>query len=664
MYVMEHQKRIEALRELLNQYAYEYYVLDQPSVPDSIYDQYYQELLALETKYPQYKDANSITQRVGGVVLEGFEKVTHRSLMLSLSNAFSYEDLLAFERRIKEVVSEVEYVVELKLDGLAISLYYENGRFIQALTRGDGLTGEDVTHNVRTIASIPMEISETSFVEVRGEVIMPKASFEALNKQRAENNEPLFANPRNAAAGSIRQLDSSIAASRKLDAYLYYLQDSEQFGCQSHEQSLVQLQKWRFKTNPLRKVCKNMQEVWEFIQTIQTQRSELSYEIDGMVIKVNDLSKWEEIGMTAKAPRYAIAYKFPPEEVATLLKDITITVGRTGKVTPNAVLEPVRIAGTTVSAAQLHNEDFIAAKDIRINDIVIVRKAGDIIPEVLGPVKEKRDGSQKVYQFPTICPICKGHLMRDGLEAAHYCVNPDCSARVVESMIHFASRDAMNIDSLGDKKVEFLYEQQLLQKISDIYSLHEKEAELLKLEGFQQKSVTKLLEAIEQSKQNPLEDLVYGLGIRQVGKKAAKVLAQTFLSMDALMSASEETLCTIKDIGQITARSIRAYFEEPKNQLLIETLKVAGLNMTTQKEVVEESFFTGKTVVLTGTLQTLKRNDAKAMLERLGATVTGSVSKKTDLVIYGESAGSKLDKANALGIMTMDEETFIKETKA
>ena len=664
MDVMEHQKRIEALRELLNQYAYEYYVLDQPSVPDSIYDQYYQELLALEAKYPQFNDANSITQRVGGVVLDSFEKVAHRSLMLSLSNAFNYEDLLAFERRIKEVVTEVEYVVELKLDGLAISLYYENGRFIQALTRGDGLTGEDVTHNVRTIASIPMEIDETNFVEVRGEVIMPKASFEALNNQRALNNEPLFANPRNAAAGSIRQLDSSIAASRKLDAYLYYLQDSEQFGCQTHEQSLVQLQNWRFKTNPLRKVCKNMQEVWDFIQAIQQQRNDLPYEIDGMVIKVNDLSKWEEIGMTAKAPRYAIAYKFPPEEVATLLKDITITVGRTGKITPNAVLEPVRIAGTSVSAAQLHNEDFIAAKDIRINDIVIVRKAGDIIPEVLGPVKEKRDGSQKVYQFPTTCPICKGHLMRDGLEAAHYCVNPDCSARVVESMIHFASRDAMNIDSLGDKKVEFLYEQQLLQKISDIYSLHEKEADLLKLEGFQQKSVTKLLEAIEQSKQNPLEDLVYGLGIRQVGKKAAKVLAQTFLSMDALMTASEETLCTIKDIGQITARSIRTYFEEPKNQLLIETLKAAGLNMTTQKEIVEESFFTGKTVVLTGTLQTLKRNDAKAMLERLGAIVTGSVSKKTDLVIYGESAGSKLDKANALGIMTMDEETFIKETKA
>ena len=661
---MEQQKRINELRELLNHYAYEYYVLDQPSVPDSIYDQYYQELLALEKQYPEYYDVNSITQRVGGVVLEGFEKVTHRSQMLSLSNAFNYEELCAFDRRIKEVIDEVEYVVELKLDGLAISLYYENGRFIQALTRGDGLTGEDVTHNVRTITSIPMEISEQNFVEVRGEVIMPKASFEALNAQRALNNEPLFANPRNAAAGSIRQLDSSIAASRKLDAYLYYLQDSENFGCESHEASLQQLQAWHFKTNPLRKVCGNMQEVWDFIQTIQTQRSELPYEIDGMVIKVNDLSTWDEIGMTAKAPRYAIAYKFPPEEVATLLKDITITVGRTGKITPNAVLEPVRIAGTMVSAAQLHNEDFIRDKDIRINDIVIVRKAGDIIPEVLGPVKEKRDGSQIPYVFPTTCPICKGHLMRDSLEAAHYCVNPDCSARVVESMIHFASRDAMNIDSLGDKKVEFLYEKGFLQKISDIYSLYEKEADLLKLEGFQQKSVTKLLEAIEQSKQNPLEDLVYGLGIRQVGKKAAKVLAQTFLSMDALMSADEETLCSIKDIGLITARSIRAYFEEEKNQLLIETLKQAGLNMTTEKEVVEESFFTGKTVVLTGTLQTLKRNDAKAMLERLGATVTGSVSKKTDLVIYGESAGSKLDKANALGIMTMDEETFIKETKA
>ena len=658
---MEHQNRINELRDLLNRYAYEYYVLDQPSVPDSIYDQYYQELLALEKQYPECYDVNSITQRVGGVVLEGFEKVTHRSQMLSLSNAFNYEELCAFDRRVKDVIGDAEYVVEFKLDGLAISLYYENGRFVQALTRGDGLTGEDVTHNVRTITSIPMEISEKDFVEVRGEVIMPKASFEQLNEQRALNNEPLFANPRNAAAGSIRQLDSSIAASRKLDAYLYYLQDSENFGCTTHEASLNQLHAWRFKTNPLRKVCANMAEVWAFIQEIQQQRNDLPYEIDGMVIKVNDLSTWEEIGMTAKAPRYAIAYKFPLEEVETLFKDSTITVGRTGKITPKAVLEPVRIAGTTVSAAQLHNEDFIRDKDIRIGDVVIVRKAGDIIPEVLGPLKEKRDGSQESYVFPTTCPICKGHLMRDGLEAAHYCVNPDCPARVVESMIHFASRDAMNIDSLGDKKIEFLYEKGFLQKISDIYSLDEKESELLTLEGFQKKSVQKLLEAIENSKKNPLEDVIYGLGIRQVGKKAAKVLAKRFLNIDALMAADEEELTSIKDIGQITARSIIAYFEEAKNQELIDTLKAAGLNMTSEQEMIEESSFNGKIVVLTGTLQTLKRNDAKAILERLGASVTGSVSKKTDIVIYGESAGSKLDKANALGIATMDEETFIKE---
>lgn len=654
-------QRIEELRNLLNQYAYEYYVLDQPSVPDSIYDQYYQELLALEQQYPQYFDANSITQRVGGIVLEGFEEVAHRSLMLSLSNAFNYEELCAFDRRIKEMIDKVEYVVELKMDGLAISLYYDQGRFIQAITRGNGLKGEDVTNNVRTIASIPMTIPEKQFVEVRGEVIMPKKSFEQLNAQRSLQNEPLFANPRNAAAGSIRQLDSSIAASRKLDAYLYYLQDSEQYGCESHEESLEKLHEWHFKTNPIRRVCKDMQEVWNFIQEIQEQRNDLPYEIDGMVLKVNNLREWEKIGTTAKAPRYAIAYKFPPEEVATRLNDITISVGRTGKITPNAVLETVRIAGTSVSAAQLHNEDFIADKDIRINDIVIVRKAGDIIPEVLGPIKEKRDGSQVPYQFPTICPICNGHLMRDALEAAHYCVNPDCPARVVESMIHFASRDAMNIDSLGDKKIEFLYEQKLLQKISDIYDLHEKQEQLLQLEGFQQKSVQKLLEAIEASKKNPLEDLIYGLGIRQVGKKAAKVLAQSFLTMDAFMQASEEQLMTIKDIGMITARSIIAYFQEDKNQALIETLKKAGLNMTTEKEVIEESPFSGKIVVLTGTLQTLKRKDAKAILERLGANVTGSVSKKTDIVIYGESAGSKLDQANALGIMTMDEETFIKE---
>lgn len=658
---MEAKQRMEQLRQLLNQYAYEYYVLDQPSVPDSIYDQYYHELLDLEQQYPQYFDVNSITQRVGGIVLDGFEEVVHRSQMLSLSNAFSYEDLCAFDRRMKDVIDEVEYVVELKLDGLAICLYYENGRFLQAITRGNGLKGEDVTNNVRTIGSIPMEISEQRFVEVRGEVIMPKKSFEQLNEQRAMKKEALFANPRNAAAGSIRQLDSSIAASRKLDAYLYYLQDSEQYGCLTHEESLKKMQEWHFKTNPLRRICQNIQEVWQFIQEIQEQRNDLPYEIDGMVIKVNDLTTWEKIGTTAKAPRYAIAYKFPPEEVATTLKDITITVGRTGKITPNAVLEPVRIAGTMVSAAQLHNEDFIKDKDIRIHDVVIVRKAGDIIPEVLGPLKEKRDGKQIPYQFPTTCPICKGHLMRDPLEAAHYCVNPECSARIVESMIHFASRDAMNIDTLGDKRIEFLYEKQFLKQISDIYHLHEREAELLQLEGFQQKSVTKLLEAIEQSKQNPLEDVIYGLGIRQVGKKAAKILAKKYLTIDALMQADEEELCTIKDIGQITAKSIVTYFQESKNQHFIQTLKDVGLHMTTTKDEIEESSFNGKIVVLTGTLQTLKRNEAKAILERLGASVTGSVSKKTDIVIYGESAGSKLDKANALGIATMDEETFIKE---
>lgn len=659
--MMEIRKRIEELRELLNRYAYEYYVLDAPSAPDSVYDQYYQELLKLEEEYPQFRDANSITQRVGGIVLDAFEKVAHRSQMLSLGNAFSYEDLCAFDQRVKEYIAKPEYVVELKMDGLAISLYYENGRFIQALTRGDGMTGEDVTNNVRTIGSIPMQIAETEFVEVRGEVFMPKASFEALNAQRQQNHEPLFANPRNAAAGSIRQLDSSIAAKRRLDAYLYYLQDAESYGCESHEASLKLMSQWRFKVNENRCVCADIDQVWDYIQKMQAQRASLPYEIDGMVIKVNDLTSWEVMGTTAKAPRYAIAYKFPPEEVVTKLEDIVITVGRTGKITPNAVLTPVRVAGTTVSAAQLHNEDFIAQKDIRIGDSVIVRKAGDIIPEVLGAVQELRDGSQKPYVFPTACPVCGGHLMRDPLEAAHYCVNQDCDARVVESMIHFASRDAMNIDSLGDKKIEYLYEQKLLGGIEEIYQLKQKQDELLALEGFQQKSVRKLLEAIEASKQNPLEDLIYGLGIRQVGKKAAKVLAQHFLSMDALMDASEADLCEIRDIGMITAQSIRAYFAEARNAQLIEQLKAEGLNMTCEKAEIQESVFTGKTVVLTGTLQTMGRKEAKALLEKLGANVSGSVSKKTDLVVYGESAGSKLDKAQSLGVALMDEETFRKE---
>lgn len=655
------QQRILELRSILDRLAYEYYVLDQPSKSDQEYDRYYQELVALEDEFPQYRDPNSITQRVGGVVLDAFTKVEHKRTMLSLGNAFNLEDLHAFDERVREVVPNARYVVELKIDGLAMSLIYRDGRFVQALTRGDGVVGEDVTHNVKTIPSIPMHIPLQGEVEVRGEVYMPNASFQMLNEEREKNGEELFANPRNAAAGSIRQLDSSVAAKRKLDAFWYYFVNVQEYDIHSHEEALQKMSEMHLRVNPLRKVCERIDEVWQFIEEITEQRNDLPYAIDGMVIKVDDLDAQNRLGSTVKVPRWAIAYKFPAEEVITKLLDIVVTVGRTGRITPNAVLEPVRVAGTTVSAAQLHNEDMIKEKDIRIHDDVVVRKAGDIIPEVVRPLLERRNDTQAVYHFPTHCPICGSELVRFPEEAAHYCINQDCPARVVESMIHFASRDAMDIDTLGDKKVEFFHKQGFLNTIEDIYCLKEHRQELIDLEGFKEKSVDKLLDAIEDSKQNPLEDLIYGLGIRQVGKKAAKVLAKHFLSMDALMAANEEELVAIKDIGQITAESITAFFHEPKNMELIAHLKGYGLRMDTEAEQIQESSFSGKTIVLTGTLTQMTRNDAKALLESLGANVSGSVSKKTDLVIYGEAAGSKLTKANSLGVMTMDEDTFMKE---
>lgn len=655
------QNRILELRTILDRLSYEYYVLDKPSVSDQEYDRYYQELVALEDEFPQYRDPNSITQRVGGVVLDAFTKVEHKRMMLSLGNAFNREDLEAFDRRVREEVPKARYVVELKIDGLAMSLIYRDGRFVQALTRGDGVVGEDVTHNVKTIPSIPMQIPLDGEVEVRGEVYMPKASFDMLNEQREQQGEELFANPRNAAAGSIRQLDSSIAAKRKLDAFWYYFVNASEYGITSHEEALEKMSEMHLRVNPLRRVCTSIQEVWDFITDITAQREELPYAIDGMVIKVDDLQAQQRLGNTVKVPRWAIAYKFPAEEVITKLLDIVVTVGRTGRITPNAVLEPVRVAGTTVSAAQLHNEDMIKEKDIRIHDDVVVRKAGDIIPEVVRPLVERRNGTQGIYHFPTHCPICGSALVRFPEEAAHYCINQDCPARVVESMIHFASRDAMDIDTLGDKKVEFFHKQGFLKTIEDIYCLKERREELIGLEGFKEKSVDKLLAAIEDSKHNPLEDLIYGLGIRQVGKKAARILAKRFLTMDALMEADVEELTNIRDIGHITAESIVAFFHEPKNMELIAHLKGYGLRMDSEAEVIRESPFTGKTVVLTGTLQHMTRNEAKAILQNLGANVSGSVSKKTDYVIYGEAAGSKLTKAQDLGVATMDEETFLKE---
>lgn len=660
---MNEENRILFLRKELEKYSIEYYVYDNPSVSDQEYDRLMQELMALEEKHPEMYDANSPSQRIIGQVLEGFEKVRHDSQMLSLGNVFNYEEIEEFVNRIQGSVKDAEFVVECKYDGLAMSLIYENGSFVRAVTRGDGLVGEDVSANIKTIQSIPMHIPERRHVEVRGEVYMPKKSFEELNERQKKNNQALFANPRNAAAGSIRQLDSGVCASRKLDAYWYYFQNAQDFGILTQQEALDRMRSLNFKVNPLYKVCKNTKEIWEFIQSIQEKRNDLPYEIDGMVIKLNSLSDQRTLGSTAKVPRYATAYKFPAERVQTRLLDIVITVGRTGKITPNAVLEPVRIAGTTVSAAQLHNEDMILSKDLRINDIVVVQKAGEIIPEVVSSVKERRDGSQVPYVYPTHCPVCGSRLVRLEGEAAHYCINQDCPARVVESMIHFASRDAMDIDTLGDKKIEQLHEFGFLNSIEDIYFLHEHREELLEKRGYQKKSVDKMLETIETSKKQPLALLLYGLGIRQVGKKAAAILANYFGSMDALMKADVDTLVSINDIGPITAQSIVEFFKDESNQKLIQTLKEQGLNMIQEKQEIKASRFTNKTVVLTGTLEHYTRNEAKEILENLGANVSGSVSKKTDYVIYGTAAGSKLAKAQNLGVATMSEEEFVEEVE-
>ena len=654
-------ERILELREILRRLSREYYELDSPSVSDQEYDRYMQELIDLENEYPDMADPSSPTQKVGGEVLEGFVKVAHKTRMISLANAFNYEDLVAFDERVRKVVPDATYQVELKMDGLAMSLHYANGQFRQAVTRGDGNVGEDVTSNVRTIASIPMTIPYQDDLEVRGEVIMPKAVFEKLNEERKEKGEEPFANPRNAAAGSIRQLDSSIARKRKLDAYWYFLMDAQALGCHTQSEALAFLDQNGIKTNPLRRVCKDIDEAWVFIQEMTQKRNDLPYDIDGMVLKVNELDRWEEIGETVKSPKWAIAYKFPAEEVITRLKDIKITVGRTGKITPNAVLEPVRVAGSLVSAATLHNEDMIKAKDVRINDFVVIHKAGDIIPEVVRSLPERRDEHSQKYVFPTHCPICHSPLVRYPDEAAHYCINQDCPARVSESIIHFASREAMNIDTLGSKRVELFCAKGILKSVEDIYTLKDKRDELLGLDGFKEKSVDKLLNAIEESKKNPLEDLVFGLGIRQVGKKAARILAQHFKTMDALMLADKEELTNIRDIGEITAISILDFFGLESNRQMIEKLRLAGCRMDSDEVQTNESMFTGKTVVLTGSLHLFTRDEARGLLERLGANVASSVSKKTDLVIYGENAGSKLEKALQLNVSVMDEATFMEE---
>lgn len=667
MTLQEDKKRIGELKDLLNQYSYEYYTLDKPTVPDAEYDKLMQELLGLEEKYPELVTADSPTQRVGGEPLSSFEKVEHRVPMLSLGNAFNEGDLRDFDRRVRQDIGEqVSYVCELKIDGLAISLRYEDGLFVQGATRGDGTIGEDITTNLRTIKSIPLRLKENIDIEVRGEAFMPKRSFEALNQGREENGEELFANPRNAAAGSLRQLDPKIAAKRNLDIFLYGIGSTEELPIDSHSDGLDFLERLGFKTNPERRRCANMDEVIQFIEGWMEKRPNLPYEIDGIVVKVDSFEQQEQLGTTAKSPRWAVAYKFPAEEVMTKLIDIELSVGRTGVVTPTAILEPVRVAGTTVKRASLHNEDLIREKDIKIGDYVIIKKAGDIIPEVVSVVEEKRTGEEQDFAMPTGCPECGSELVRLEDEVALRCINPKCHAQIREGLIHFVSRNAMNIEGLGEKVITQLFAANLIEDVADIYRLDRDE--LLKLERMGEKSVDNLLNAIETSKSNSLEKLLFGLGIRHVGAKAAKTLAQVFETMDALQKATMEDLININEIGEKMADSIVTYFEKSEVNQLIDELKSYDVNMVYKgpKIVnVEEidSIFAGKTIVLTGKLEQMGRNDAKKELEALGAKVTGSVSKKTDIVIAGEDAGSKLDKALELGLEVWDEARMLQELK-
>ena len=665
MDIVEAKQRVHEITSLLNKYNYEYYVLDNPSVDDAEYDRLMNELIMLEGAYPELKSPLSPTSRVGGQVVSSFRKIVHKRMMLSLANAFNEDDLRAFDKRVKDAlgVDNVEYVAEMKIDGLAMSLTYVDGKFDYAATRGDGTTGEDVSSNVLTIKSIPSSISTFKEVEVRGEVYMPKKVLASLNKERSQKGEALLANARNAAAGSIRQLDSSIAASRKLDAYWYYFVNASDFGFKKHSDALDYIQSLGFRTNPERRICKGIEEVLKFVEEYTLKRPSLPYDIDGLVIKVNDMTKYDTIGYTAKTPKWAIAYKFPPEEVVTKLKDIIFTVGRTGKITPNAVLDPVRVQGSMISRATLHNEEFVVSKDIRVGDYVVLRKAGDVIPEVVRVVKERREEGTLPFKMASSCPICGAPLIQK--DAIHYCSNTKCDARHIEGLIHYCSKDAMDIDGLGDKIIEYFFNQKFIHSIPSIYRLEQYAQDIKITDGFGEKSVVKLLQGIEKSKSNSLERLLFGLGIKEVGVKTAKTLASYFVTMEALEKATYDDLLLVPDIGDISARSIVDYFKEEDNKKMIDELKELGINMKYLGKPVssKKTYFTGKTCVLTGTLANFGRKEATEILESYGAKVTSSVSKSTSLVIFGTEAGSKLDKANALGIETMDEEEFMKTIK-
>ena len=646
--------RMNEIIDILNKANYEYYVNDNPSITDQEYDRYMQELIKIEKSHPEWVKDDSPTKRVGGEVISAFKKIVHEKPMLSLSNVFNEEEIREFDEKIKKEVNP-NYVCELKIDGLSVSLLYEKGKLVRGATRGDGVSGEDITHNVKTIKTVPLVINQPIDIEVRGEIYMSKKSFNQLNEKRKLTNQELLANPRNAAAGSVRQLDSKVAASRNLDCFIYHLPNPEDYNIKTHYEALEFMKSLGFIVNPNIELVNNVDEVLNYINKWTQKRDELPYEIDGIVIKTNDIKQQQKLGFTSKYPKWATAYKFPALEVLTKLKDIKFTVGRTGQVTPNAVLEPVRLMGSVISRATLHNEDYVLAKHIKIGDIVSIRKAGDVIPEVVAVKKERRTGKEIDFKMAETCPICHSKLVKK--DSAYYCVNNKCDKKKIENLIHFVSRDAMYIDGFGDRIIEDFYNMGYLKDVSDFYELKKYKDELMELEGFGEKSINNLLDSIEKSKSNSLERLLFGLGIRYVGSKTAKILARRYKSIDNLIATKYEELLEVKDIGERIAKSVVDYFT---NEIeLINKLKKYNINMLYLGKTSVNENFNGKTFVLTGTLSSITRNEAKEKIEEMGGNVSGSVSKKTDFVIVGENPGSKYEDALKLNISILNEQDFL-----
>ena len=649
-------ERIKYLTDILDKANYEYYVLDNPTISDQEFDKYLRELEELENKHPEYNNVNSPTKRVGGMVIDKFEKIKHNIPMMSLPDVFSIDEIIDFDSKIKAQGFNPEYVCELKIDGLSVSLHYENGVFKTGATRGDGVTGEDITHNVRTIKTVPMKLQKDISIEVRGEIYMSKKTLEKLNIERKEQGLNLLQNCRNAAAGSIRQLDSKVAASRNLDTWIYHLPNPEDYNIKTHYEALLYMKSLGLKVNPNNRLVKNIDEIVDYINEYTEKRASLPYDIDGVVIKVNDLETQKKLGFTSKYPKWAIAYKFPAEEVLTKLNDIIFTVGRTGKITPNAVLDPVIIMGSSIRRATLHNEDNIKMLDLKIGDMVILHKAGDVIPEVVGPKKERRNGTEKDFKMITNCPICGTKLLKKEGQVDYYCPNLSCPARHTEGLTHFVSRKAMNIDGLGPEIIQDFFNLNFVRKVSDIYSLYKHREDIITLEGYGKKSVDKLLDAIELSKENSLERLLFGLGILGIGDKTSLILARKFKTMDNLINASLESLENIDDIGPVLSVNIFNYFHDEKNLLLIDKLKELGLNMKyLGEEIKENNYFTNKRFVITGTISFMGRDEIEHVIESFGGKCSSSVSKKTDAVIVGDSPGSKEIKARELNIPIWDE---------